>query len=63
MDNEIFFLTCLSGFPSVCIYVYMLTIVFDVVCLLAGVVCRDAVDLHSHQRVDDGLVFVLVDFR
>ena len=40
-----------------------LTVVIDVVRLLAGVVCRDAVDLHSDQRVDDGFVFVLVDFR
>ncbi len=41
----------------------LLTIVFNVVCLLAGIVCRDAVDLHPHQRVNDGFVFVFVDFR
>lgn len=48
---------CLSQF--VCV---VLTIVVDVVCLFAGIVCRGAVDLHSHQRVDDGFMFVLVDF-
>lgn len=41
----------------------LLTVVFNVVCLLAGVVCRDPIDLHSYQRVNDGFVFVLVDFR
>ena len=41
----------------------MLTIVINVVCLLAGVVCWDAIDLHFHQRVNDGVVFALVEFR
>lgn len=39
-----------------------ITVVFDVVRLLAGVVRRHAVQLHPHQRVHDGLVLVLVDF-
>ena len=48
----------------VCVcFCVVLTIVFNVVCLLAGVVCRDTIKLHSHQRVYDGFVFVLVDFR
>lgn len=42
--------------------VSVLTVVVDVVRLLGGVVCLDAVDLHSHQRVDDGFVFILVEF-
>lgn len=41
----------------------VVTIVFDVVRLLAGVVCWDTVELQTHQRVNDGFVFVLVEFR
>ncbi len=49
--------------PFVCMFMcLMLTIVVNVVRLLAGVVCWDTVDLHSHQRVNDGFVFVLVEF-
>lgn len=39
-----------------------ITVVFDVVRLLAGVVRRHAAQLHPHQRVHDGFVLVLVDF-
>lgn len=50
--------------PHLCMFMcVMVTIVFNVVCLLAGVVCWDTVELHSHQRVNDGFVLVLVDFR
>lgn len=42
--------------------VMLLTIVVYVVCLLAGVVCWDTVDLHSNQRVHNGFLLVLVDF-
>lgn len=44
-----------------CVCVSM-TVVFDVMRLLAGVVRRHAVQLHPHQRVHDGFIFVLVDF-
>lgn len=37
------------------------TVVVDVSGLLSGLVCRDAVDLHPHQRVHDGPLFD-VDF-
>lgn len=41
----------------------MLTIIFNVMCFLAGIVCPDTMDLHLHQRVYDGFLLFLVDFR
>lgn len=40
-----------------------LTIVVDVLRLLLGVVGWNTLDLHSHQRVNDGFLLVLVEFR
>lgn len=36
-----------------------LTIVLDVLGLLARLVCRDTMDLHAHQRVDDGSILAV----
>lgn len=47
--------------PRACVCV-RLTVVIDVVRRLDGVVRRHAVDLHPHQRVNDGALFVLVEF-
>lgn len=46
----------------VCVCVCYVTVVCNVVRLLAGVVRRDTVELHSNQGVHYGFVFVLVEF-
>lgn len=40
-----------------------LTIVFNVMCLLYGVVNFYAADFHFYQRVHDGWLFVLIELR
>lgn len=45
----------------VCVCV-SITIVYNVMCLLAVIVCWDTIELYSHQRVNNGILFVLVDF-